>query len=464
MAASAARAIGTGAFVLLGFLLFATALFMIGERRMLFSRNFEVHTEFARLSGLQPGASVRVSGMLAGEVKQIDVPAGPESKFRLRLQIREDLHPLVRTDSVATIQTEGLVGGNFVHVGAGTNRAPQAPQDSTIPSREPFSLGDLLEQASQAVANINTAVIDLKKNMDEALGQITDTVNDADTLIGEVGEDIKRITSAGTKIAADTQVVMEGVRGGRGTLGKLINDDSLFLRAQRIAEQAEEIAKNIREATIEFKDLGRQGKEAISGFRSEQGQITGAAADLRLTLRAARETLEDLSDNSEALKRNWFFRGFFRDRGFFDLDRISPAEYRQGVLESRTRTASRVWLAAGDLFEPAAPPDNPVLSATGAARVDAALADFLQYRPGAILIVEGYATAGLSNEQYLVSKRRAQVVSDYLVQKFDLESRFVGAMPLSGEAMGGSPAGDRWDGIALAFYVDKSLMRPAAGK
>lgn len=455
-----ARAIGTGAFILIGLLLFAVALFMIGERRMLFAKKFEVYAEFSRLSGLQPGAPVRVAGMMAGEVQDIQVPPGPDSKFRVRLQVREDLHPLVRTDSVATIQTEGLVGGMFVQVGAGTNQAPLAPKESTISSREPFSFADLLQQASETVKTINQTVNDLKGGIDNALTLISGTVKDADTMIKEVGVDVKRITASGTKIANDTQIIVEGLRAGRGTLGKLINDDTLYLRAQRIAEQAEEIAKNVREATVEFKDLGREGKEAIATFRSEQGPIVGAAADVRQTLRLAREALENLADNTEALKRNWFFRGFFRDRGFYDLNRISTAEYRQGALETKTRKALRVWLTADELFEPAAPPGaEPVLSQAGAAKVESAMAEFLQYKPGAILIVEGYATGGSSNEQYLLSKRRAQIVRDYLVQKFELESRFVGAMPLSAEAMGRSPAGDRWEGIALTLYVEKNALR-----
>ncbi len=452
------RAIGTGVFVLGGLTLFGIGLFLIGDRRMLFANKFEVYTEFARLSGLQPGAPVRVAGMQAGEVKEILVPPGPESKFRLRLLIREDLHPLVRTDSVAAIQTEGLVGGNFVQIGAGTNQAPQAPEKSTIPSREPFSFADLLRQASDTVASINKAVNELSGGIDKALGQVTSTVNSANKLITDVGGDVRKMAAAGTKIADDTQQIVEGMRAGRGTIGKLLTDDALYLRAQRIAEQAEEIAKNVKEATNEFKELGREGREAVSGLKSDRGPIMGAAADLRVTLRLARETLEDMADNTEALKRNWFFRGFFRDRGFFDLDRISPAEYRQGTLEGKSRKVIRVWLPAGELFEPGAK-DQLMLSSAGAARVEASMADFLQYKPGAILIVEGYATEGPSNDQYVLSKRRAQLVADHLVQKFELESRYVAAMPLSAHAIGRSPAGDRWDGVALALYVEKSAMQ-----
>ncbi len=38
------------------------------------------------------------------------------------MQVTEELHPLVRTDSVASIETEGLVGGSFLSISAGSGR------------------------------------------------------------------------------------------------------------------------------------------------------------------------------------------------------------------------------------------------------------------------------------------------------------------------------------------------------
>src|SRR5688572_18745544 len=98
-----------GAFVIGGLLLFAVGLFLIGDRRMLFTDTFEVYAEFSQIGGLQNGAIVRVAGLDAGEVETIHVPGAPSAKFRVKFRIREDLHPLLRLDSVATIQNDGLV-------------------------------------------------------------------------------------------------------------------------------------------------------------------------------------------------------------------------------------------------------------------------------------------------------------------------------------------------------------------
>src|SRR5688500_20085814 len=78
---------------------------MIGDRQMAFARKFTVYTEFKKITGLQPGAIVRVSGAKAGSITQILPPNTPSEKFRVKLEITEDLHQLVRTDSVAAIET-----------------------------------------------------------------------------------------------------------------------------------------------------------------------------------------------------------------------------------------------------------------------------------------------------------------------------------------------------------------------
>jgi len=102
-----------GAFVIGGFLLFGVGLFLIGDRRLLFSDSGEYYSEFAQVSSLEVGAMVRVAGMNAGEVLEVQVPSAPEGKFRIKFSIVEKLHPIVRSDSVASLQTDGLLGNKY---------------------------------------------------------------------------------------------------------------------------------------------------------------------------------------------------------------------------------------------------------------------------------------------------------------------------------------------------------------
>ena len=451
------RLAGIGAFVIGGILLFAIGLFLIGERRMLFQKKFTVYTEFSRISGLQPGAPVKVNGMGAGEVEAIEVPSGPASKFRVRLRVREDLHPLVRTDSVASIQTEGIVGGTFLFVNAGTDAAPPVADDGTIPGREPFEMADLMRQMSETVRTVNETIKTLRGDVEAAVGDVADTARKANDLLTDVRDDVAAISGSSRRIMADAQGIIAGLQQGQGTVGRLIKDDEVYRRVVETARQAQGVVEEARKAV-------QQGREALEAFQSKDGPTQGLAADLRETLGHARSTLANMEENTQALKRNFFFRGFFKDRGYYELDALSPAEYRLGALEGDDRRALKIWLRSSVVFA-TRPDGTEELTPDGKARVESAMAGFLRYSQDAPLVVEGYSTVGGTAEEYIQSRTRAQLVLDYLESRFGLAWNRSVAMPLGSRAADG-PDGDTWDGVALAVFVDRKVLRqvePGAG-
>jgi hypothetical protein len=159
----------------------------------------------------------------------------------------------------------------------------------------------------------------------------------------------------------------------------------------------------------------------------------------------------------EALKHNFLLRGFFNRRGFFDLDAISPADYRSGVLEHGNRKAARIWLASRVLFE-SRPDGTEVLTADGQSRLDSAMASYLEYVPANPIVVEGYATTGTAEERYRLSRQRAGLVREYLLGRYDLTPQGTGFIGLAADAED-SPGGDTWDGIALALFLDREALQ-----
>jgi phospholipid/cholesterol/gamma-HCH transport system substrate-binding protein len=444
------RLVTVGIFVLGGLVLFMVGLFLIGDRRMLFTESFEVWAEFHRISGLQSGARVRVAGMAAGEVLEIRVPGGPRDRFRVRMRIRSDLHPVVRTDSVASIQTDGLVGAKVVQVEAGSEEAPVAPEGSTIRSQEPFDLADLMEQMQDTVHVVHETMVELRGDLGEAVFALTDMARNANEVVGEAGEDIRAITTAGRRVTDDAVAIMDDIRAGRGTIGSLVYDDRLYRQAIGITEEAKLTMENVRRAAEE-------ARAAVEGFRTDESPAHGITADLRLTLQHARESMANLAENTEALKRNWLFRGFFRERGFFDLDRIPADEYLEGALETRDRRVLRIWLGADVLFAPGAEGVEE-LTAGGRARLDSAMAEFLRYPRQSPLVVEGYAEAATRDRRYLLARHRADLVRRYLMARFQIDASHVGTMPLPDRLPEASPAGDRWSGVGLALFVERAAV------
>lgn len=367
------RVMGIGAFVVTGLVLFGIGLFMIGDRRMMFSRKYEVYTEFSKISGLEVGAPVWLSGMKAGEVSLIEVPSDAPSRFRVHLEIRRDLNRLVRADSVASIQTEGLVGNVLLQVSVGSEHAPQASPHSRIPSKDPMMFGELVQQVGDAVQTINDTIKSVQDDVERTATSIGNSAQKAETLMTNMSKDVK-------------------------------------------------------------------------------------AADFGQTLDNARKATADLSENMEALKHNFLLRGFFKSRGYFDLESISPIDYRRGVLLTKNRSILREWVTAESVFRRGAKGVEE-LTPAGKAQLGATMGEWVQFGGEGPLMVEGYSTAGARDQQHLISRARAALVRTYLIDTFGLDPRGTGAIALGAEAPEAS--GGTFDGVALALYVDKKLLAEA---
>ncbi|MBI4484669.1 MAG: MCE family protein [Acidobacteria bacterium] len=452
-----------GAFVLGGLLLFAAGLFLIGDRRLLFARQFELNTTFGKVTGLQTGTRVRVAGLDAGEVLEIALPASPAQKFRVRMRLRDDLRQLVRTDSVAAVQTDGIVGSAFIQVSVGGEELPLIEPGGTIAGTDPIEFADLIQEGRETFRTIAGEVVTARQDVSTALAALTETVHAANEVIGDVGDDVGRMTAASANLmedvqrtAADFRLLVNGVKAGQGTLGQLVTDRALYDRMTGIGRETEETARNLRVAT-------ERARAALDGFLSPAGAAQQITQTLRNTLAEVQEVSSDLAESTEALKRNFLFRGFFRQRGFFDLDTISREAYQSGVLEGDERTALRIWIHEDVLFERSAD-GTEQLTAAGRRRLDSAMADLVRYPRDSPLVIEAYAEGREGEAAYVVSENRAQLVRDYLLARFRRQTTLTGVMPMSNLAPG-SPQGDgRWSGIALSLFVrNEALVRADDG-
>ena len=449
------KAVGAGAFVVIGLLLFAVGLFLIGDRRMLFEKRFTVYSEFSRLGELEAGAPVRVAGADAGEVVDIEVPNTPSQKFRVKMKVREALHQVVRTDSIAVPQTQGLVGGVFVNIGVGTDQAPPVAEGGTIPSRDPFQISDLLQEASDTMMMIGDTVSALRGDAETAVKEVAGTAQDAHALLDKIRPDLEAMAKNGNTISNDSRELVAKLNDGQGSIGKLINDDDLYRQFQQLTNQAQETVANLHQVSDE-------ARHAIADVRSKDGPAQGLLADMRTTITQAREATADLADNMEAMKHNFLLRGFFNKRGYYDLDAISPVEYRTGVLENGKRKAMRIWLKYPLLFEPG-PDGTEVLSEGGRARIDSAMSTYLKYLPANPLVVEGYASAQTVAERFRLSRKRAGIVRQYIVGKYEVPPQNAGFIGLGAEAPN-SPDKDRWDGVSLTLFLDRTELQLANAK
>jgi phospholipid/cholesterol/gamma-HCH transport system substrate-binding protein len=220
---------------------------------------------------------------------------------------------------------------------------------------------------------------------------------------------------------------------------------------RQISEQAQKTVANLREAS-------EQAKQAIADLRGEKGPMKDLTGDLAQTLASARDAMADLADNTEALKHNFLFRGYFNRRGYFDLDQITVQQYRAGALEKNGRVPLRIWLDDRVLFARNAD-GREQLTEEGRRRLDSAMSEFVKYPKTSPLVVEGYATDVTGDGRYLLSRQRGEAARDYLISHFGIDPNIVAVMPMGSDAPK-SPSGTTWNGVALALFVSKDAFPP----
>ncbi len=453
-----------GTFVVGGLLLFAVGLFMIGDRRLLFTERFEVEADFGNVTGIAIGTGVRLAGFDAGEVLGIEIPLNPGERFLVRMRVREDLRPLVRTDSVAAVLTDGLLGSVFIQIRSGSAGAPQVEDGARIRGADAVEIADLIEEGRRTFTTLAGEFTGLREEMAGALGNLGATVDTTTQLVTRVGADIEAITGASAQVMegalavlADTRALVAGLSEGEGTVGRLLEDDALYDGLVGTVAETEATVRAVRQSA-------EQLERVVAGLAGPEGDATRLMADAGEAAALARNAMSDIAENTEALKRSWPFSGFFTDRGFYNLDQLTRDEYRELLGDDRY-TPLRIWVEGDLLFETRGGEGRITLAEGAVERLDEAMAGLLAYPRDSPIVVEGYAAGGGAGLEYRQSQARADLVRSYLARAYRRAASLTGAMPM-GSAADGSPRGDgRWDGVALTMFVDTERLggaRPAS--
>ncbi len=308
-----------GIFIFLGSVLLVIGIFMLGNKEALFKDTYTVKAYFHNIEGLRDGAPVRLSGIDVGAVKEIRIIGDTVSVLEVSMRLLTEIDRFIRKDTYAEIQTEGVVGNKFVSLKMGSSEAEQVEDGGMILSREPVSFADIIQETQGIMA--------YTKEMTKDLSEIINKVNTGD-----------------------------------GTIGKLLNDDSLYYAAANLTKTADRsllsITSELNIVTQQFNKLGAgiesvvtnvnnvvarldtlllgvsEGKGVIGSLLKEgstqESSFTAILTSLREVTEQSRIAASRLAENMEALKHNWLFKSYFEERGYWDA-----GEYEQ-LLDEKT--------------------------------------------------------------------------------------------------------------------------------
>jgi phospholipid/cholesterol/gamma-HCH transport system substrate-binding protein len=451
------RYFAVGIFIIAGVTLFALGIFLVGSRHEAFSRHVLLYTEFANLDGVTNGSKVQVAGMDAGQVTRIVVPRSPDGQFRVQMRVDEQLHGMIRSDSVVTIDTEGVVGDTFLTIHTGSPNAPIAQADSILQSKPPVSMSDLFTRG---------------------LG----IMNDADATIKQVGGKLNIALDGVNGAVGNANDLLIGLKEGRGPAGMLLRDE-------KMADQIRETMSNVKSTTSNLKQASAGVTSIVADVQQRQlpqklddtmAQIGSASTRANATIDQVHQSLtqalgpdtngvtagqnisqalsnvndatSNMAEDTEALKHNFFFKGFFNHRGYYNLSSLSPRDYRRGRLFASPNNP-RVWLQADSLFRQGNN-GSEELSQDGKRAIDAAVVSFGDPIFTHPIVVEGYSDAAAPSDALSWSYARAQIVRNYLEARYPFEAKNVGVMPLSATP----PTGlghEHWSGVCILVAEKK---------
>ena len=301
-----------GLFVLAALAAFLGMIYLLGARAHLFERQYVVHAEFTEVGGLAEGATVRLAGVQIGRVTGVHLPDQPGGKVRVDLTIGAQFSKQIRKDSVARIETQGLLGDRIVEISVGTPASPMVAPGEVLASRDPTDLRQVINESAQTVKNVTA--------LTESLRQTADTLNqsrliqDAAAAVGEVrrlaegvGRELASTAATARAATASVNRIVERVEKGPGPAHALLYDSSvdvgkMLADTARAMQNVEAAAATLRRTADTVND-SKMVEEAAAAVRSVRRLTDDVGREASVAATAAREAAERIGRIAERVER-----------------------------------------------------------------------------------------------------------------------------------------------------------------
>ena len=351
-----------GAFVVISLVVFLGIIYLLGAQARYFERKYDLVAEFTEVGGLIEGATVRLAGVQIGRVTNVALAPTAGGKVHVTLTIARRFSDRIRQSSEARIVTQGLLGDKLVEITMGMpDSRPLAP-GSTLQTREPFEVGRMFAEGTDALSAINTLVLSLQASLDRL--NTAGTLEDLDAAVKSTRRVTERLEGLGrdgafgdvAAAARSARRITEQVEKGGGWLHTLVYEEPEALRrlntllggAQEVLARTRtgdsavgallspESGRSVRALLAAMDAFGR-GAELAGGGQGLLStllfdpQYKPIVEDLQMVARNFRELSERLARGQGLLA------GLLREQGDSPLDQAA-ADFRTAMANLRTIT------------------------------------------------------------------------------------------------------------------------------
>jgi phospholipid/cholesterol/gamma-HCH transport system substrate-binding protein len=361
-----------GAFIVVTLAILVAGVFIIGGKQYLFSSTYQLKAQFDNVVGLDAGGDVRVGGVHSGTVRSIVLPHKPGEKVIVVMDLGQSTHEIIKQDSVATIETEGLLGNQYLAISFGSARAAEVHNGDTIASQPPLEMSDLFQKTSDILDSSQQAI------------------------------------QNATRAAANLDSISAKIDKGEGTAGALVNDRQLYTNLE---------------------------------------QTSGAMRD---TMVHAQAGVTDFQENMEAMKHNFFLRGYFKSRGYVDSGELAKNEIERLPQGAPTKQFTYSAKQLFDKQDSAKLKNQKSLNASG---------EFLANNQfGFAVVVVSAGMEGDTQKELVLTEARAMVVREYLVENFGFDDSQLKTLGMGKQADLNSDAG--WGAVQIFIYPAGTEIPP----
>ncbi len=193
-----------GAFVLAAFVLLTVFIFSVSNFSD-FQKGENMQVTFGFANGLKKAAPVRFAGVDCGLVKNLSVFYDKkEGKTKVKINIWLKAGTAIPLDSVVTINQLGLLGEKYIEIVPGVS-LEFFKEASVLTGKDPIAMEKISEMVTQ-----------LAQKVDKSVDGFNSVVNNE-----------KNQKALETTLEGVSQIVTN-VRDGKGTVGKLFFDESIY--------------------------------------------------------------------------------------------------------------------------------------------------------------------------------------------------------------------------------------------
>lgn len=245
-----------GIFVVLGILILVGGILMVGTLRKTFVSKIDAYAVLDDVNGLTKGSNVWFSGVKVGTVKHVDFVEN--SKVKVTFGIEEASQRFIKKDANVKVSSDGLIGNTIIVLSGGS---PEA---------------EVVEDGYQFRVQKEDSQQDMLKTLQE---------NNKNLLA----------------ITADFKELVRGIKGGEGSIGKLLTKDDLYRKVNSTLTGLEAATVNAKATTVALaqfsKNLNTQGN-FVNDLMTDKQMYT----DLKQTVNTLKETSGNLNQTSTSAK------------------------------------------------------------------------------------------------------------------------------------------------------------------